>query len=74
MKICYNTPMEDKIFLFTIKDKDGTIAKYATAQYTQLEAEQTWEEEMACLHDTLNYSIKEIRDTDVEFEEDVIWF
>jgi len=63
--------MEDKIYLFTIKDKNGKISKYATAQLSQFEAEVLWNDEISNDHDNINYTVKEITD---EVSDDVIWF
>jgi hypothetical protein len=65
--------MNDKIFLFTIKNKDGTSSKYATVQMTQFDAESQFDFEISCDHDNIDYTVKEMED-EVFVEDDVIWF
>lgn len=63
--------MEEKIYLFTIKDGDGKVSRYATAQLTQFDAEVAWDAEIACEHDNINYTVKEVED---DVSDDVVWF
>jgi len=65
--------MEDKIYLFTIKDKDGKVSRYATASLNQFDAEVKWDDEISNDHDNINYTVKEMED-EVYGEDDVVWF
>lgn len=64
--------MDDKIFVFTIEDKDRTIHKYATAQQTQMDAETLFDNEILQDHDRVDYLVKEVELTDVC--DDISWF
>lgn len=64
--------MNDKIYLFTIKDKDGSVHKYATTAMTQFDAEVEFDNEILQDHDSIDYLVKEVELDDVC--EDISWF